>query len=200
MLECGCHAFDFLCGKAGRGGGFTPARDGGADFMRDDLRPLGLYAEMRRNLESEIERCRAIGFVNGRRQDAGLDIDRNGICLQKTGHELMPWSKLVALLLLVQLRGRETDAGLRYLPGGLPGLRGPDIPIAHKIVLRTAAKKGLLIGYVQILGVLGVAGILADKGLPSLIAQISANWRGKNNQESVMHRSAFLGGRRPKYP
>jgi hypothetical protein len=94
---------------------------------------------MRRNLESEIERCRAIGFVNGRRQDAGLDIDRNGIRIQKTGHELMPWSKLVALL--VQLRGRETDAGLRYLPGGLPGLRGPDIPIAHKIVLRAPPQK-----------------------------------------------------------
>jgi hypothetical protein len=45
-----------------------------------------------------------------------------------------------------------------------------------------------------------MAGILADKGLPSLIAQISANWRGKNNQESVMHRGALLGGRRPKYP
>ena len=32
-------------------------------------------------------------------------------CIQKTGHELMPWSKLVALL--VRLREGKTDAGWR---------------------------------------------------------------------------------------
>jgi hypothetical protein len=79
MLECGCHSFDFFDTEAGRGGGFAPARDGGADFVDDILRLVRLYAEMRRNLEGEFQRCRAVDFVNRRRQDAGLDIDRNGV-------------------------------------------------------------------------------------------------------------------------
>lgn len=37
-----------------------------------------------------------------------------------------------SIALLVRLRARKTDAGLRYLPGGLPGLRGPDIPIINR--------------------------------------------------------------------
>ena len=90
-------------------------------------------------------------------------------CIHKTGHELMPWSKLVNLL--VRLREGKLDLSLRYLPHGLPGLRGPEVPIAHQVVLRTVPKKGLLIGYVQILDALRVGGILVDKKAPSSLEE-----------------------------
>ena len=84
MLKGGCHAFDFLGGKAGRGGGFAPARDRSADFVHDDLRLVWLYPEMPRNLESEIERCCTVGFVDGRAlldlayaEDSRAEVDMN---------------------------------------------------------------------------------------------------------------------------
>jgi hypothetical protein len=61
-------------------------------------------------------------------------------CVHKTDHELMPWSKLVTLL--ARLREGEIGQPLRYLPNGLPGLRGPEIPISHKVVLRTVLDSG----------------------------------------------------------
>ena len=39
MFEGGCHAPDFFHVKADRGGGFAPARDGGADFVHSRNAP-----------------------------------------------------------------------------------------------------------------------------------------------------------------
>jgi hypothetical protein len=86
-------------------------------------------------------------------------------CIVKTGHVLMPWSKLISLL--VNFREGRIPLHLRYLPDGLPGLRGPDIPITHRLVLRTVPSKGLLIGYAQILEGLRVGGVLAEIAAPS---------------------------------
>jgi len=126
----------------GRGAFSPPARDGGAEFRRDDLRPIGLYAEMRSKIESEIEAmpCHRFRQWVVRR---GVDIDRNGISARRPSpRTLLRGQELVAILLLVQIRGRENDAGLLIYRVRLPGLRGPDIPIAHKIGFATAAKKG----------------------------------------------------------
>jgi hypothetical protein len=76
--------------------------------------------------------------------------------LLKTGHTLTPWPRALDVIKAV----RE-NCTFRYLPDGLPGLRGPDIPIAHKIVLRTVPATGQLIGYFEALGTLRVGGLIA---------------------------------------
>jgi hypothetical protein len=80
--------------------------------------------------------------------------------LHKTGEVLAPWDR--ALEVLESVRQRCT---FRYLPDGLSGLSGPDIPISHKIVLRTVPRTGQLIGYFEVLGVLRVGG-LVGQGVP----------------------------------
>jgi hypothetical protein len=79
--------------------------------------------------------------------------------LHKTGHTLAPWVR--ALEVMENLRSGGT---FRYLPNGLPGLQGPDIPISHRIVLRSVSATGQLIGYLEILGALRIGGLLATGG------------------------------------
>jgi hypothetical protein len=58
---------------------------------------------------------------------------------------------------------------------GLPGLKGPDIPIGHKIIVRSVPMSGQLIAYVEILGVLRVGGLFADaRGPVDLVEHIYA--------------------------
>ena len=49
----------------------------------------------------------------------------------------------------------------RYLPDGLPGLKGPDIALSNKVIVRAVPSTGKLIGYVEILGMLQIGGIFA---------------------------------------
>ena len=49
---------------------------------------------------------------------------------------------------------------------GLPGLRGPQIDIGHKLIARTVPSSGELIAYVEILGVLKVGGVFAKSPKP----------------------------------
>jgi hypothetical protein len=55
----------------------------------------------------------------------------------------------------------RTGGTFRYLPDGLPGLTGPEVPFSHRIVLRTVPATGELIGYIEILGTLRIGGVLA---------------------------------------
>jgi hypothetical protein len=77
--------------------------------------------------------------------------------LWKTGRPLLPWQRALEVL-----KGVRTDCTFRYLPDGLPGLTGPAIPIAHKIVIRTVPATGQLIGYFEVLGTLRVGGLIAE--------------------------------------
>jgi len=87
--------------------------------------------------------------------------------LLRTGQTLAPWDR--ALQVIENVRERCT---FRYLPEGLPGLRGPEIPIAHKIVLRTVPTTGQLIGYFEVLGVVRVGGLIAEGRPGDLLEEI----------------------------
>lgn len=82
--------------------------------------------------------------------------------MMKTGRAFMDLPKLQ------QVIGEMHDHGgmFRYLPDGLPGLNGPDIPLGHKIVVRSVPATGELIGYVEILGIMRIGGIFASAGGP----------------------------------
>ncbi len=49
-----------------------------------------------------------------------------------------------------------------------PELNGPDIPLGHKIVVRSVPATGELIGYVEILGIMWIGGIFASAGGPAV--------------------------------
>lgn len=78
----------------------------------------------------------------------------------KTGQGFCDWERLLQLIASMQRNG-----GLfRHLTEGFPGLVGPEVPIGHKIVLRSNPATRQLIAYVEILGVLRVGGLLGEGG------------------------------------
>ncbi len=82
--------------------------------------------------------------------------------IKMTGRAFMEWDRLLEVIQVMQAHGGT----FRYLIHGLPGLAGPEIPIGHKIVIRSIPATGKLIAYVEILGLLKVGGIFADAGGP----------------------------------
>jgi hypothetical protein len=66
-------------------------------------------------------------------------------------------------VLKAELKDGVLASRMRYFPDGLPGLTGPDLRISHKLVLRSDPSKRILVGYAEILGVLRVGGVLADR-------------------------------------
>ncbi len=77
--------------------------------------------------------------------------------LDRTGHPIMEWDRLLKCIAAMQSNGGK----MRYLVEGLPGLRGPQIDLGHKIVIRTIPSTGNLIAFVEILGTLRIGGLLA---------------------------------------
>ncbi|WLD99920.1 HNH endonuclease [Agrobacterium leguminum] len=75
----------------------------------------------------------------------------------KTGRAFMDRQRLSQVIKTMQSHGGT----FRYLIDGLPGLHGPDVPIGHKIIVRSIPSTGELIAYVEILGVLKVGGVFA---------------------------------------
>ena len=78
--------------------------------------------------------------------------------LKTTGRAFMDRQRLLDAIMTVQAHGGR----FRYLIGGLPGLKGPVVPLGHKIIARSVPTTGQLIAYVEILGMLKVGGIFAD--------------------------------------
>jgi hypothetical protein len=77
--------------------------------------------------------------------------------IEKTGRAFMEWDRLVQAISEVQ-----SHAGnFRYYTDGLPGLRGPDIGLGHKLVVRSIRSTGELIAYVELLGVVQIGGLFA---------------------------------------
>jgi hypothetical protein len=81
-----------------------------------------------------------------------------------TGRAFMEWDRLLDCITPMQRHGGT----FRYLVNGLPALRGPDIDLGHKIVIRSVPATGELIAYVEILGILRVGGIFARAPAPSM--------------------------------
>lgn len=80
--------------------------------------------------------------------------------IKMTGRAFMDWNHLLIVIQDMQTHGGK----FRYMVNGLPGLKGPNIPLSHKIVVRSIPSSGKLIAYVEILGMLKVGGIFADAG------------------------------------
>lgn len=87
--------------------------------------------------------------------------------IMKTGRTFMDWSTLQAVVRKMQSSGGT----FRYLTEGLPGLIGPDLPIGHKLIVRSVPKSGELIAYVEILGVLRLGGVFAKAPAPSILIE-----------------------------
>jgi hypothetical protein len=84
-----------------------------------------------------------------------------------TGRAFMDWDRLIAVIKEMQTHGGT----FRYMVDGLPGLNGPDIPLSHKIVVRSVPSTGKLIAYAEILGMLKVGGLFADAGGPAVLVE-----------------------------
>lgn len=81
----------------------------------------------------------------------------------KTGHAFMERERLLSVIEKVQSNGGT----FRYFVNGLPGLQGPDVPLGHKIIVRSVPTTGQLIAYVEILGLVKVGGVFAKASPPS---------------------------------
>ena len=77
--------------------------------------------------------------------------------IHATGRVFMDWDRLLKCIGEMQTRG----GNFRYLVDGLPGLAGPDIPLGHKIVIRSVPCTGEMIAYVEVMGILRVGGLFA---------------------------------------
>ncbi|MFT4108811.1 HNH endonuclease [Propionicimonas sp.] len=82
----------------------------------------------------------------------------------KTGRAFMDHARLASVIKEMRSHGGT----FRYFVNGLPGLQGPDVPLNHKIVVRSVPSTGELIAYVEILGVLKVGGIFAKSFVPCM--------------------------------
>ena len=83
--------------------------------------------------------------------------------IHTTGRAFMDWDRLLECVGQMQTHGGT----FRYLVNGLPGLSGPDIPLGHKIVIRSVPLTGEMIAYVEVMGILRVGGLFASAGGPS---------------------------------
>lgn len=84
--------------------------------------------------------------------------------IYKTNHTLMNWERLIECITNMQQNGGT----FRYLVCGLPGLIGPQIDFANKIIIRSIPSTGELIAYVEILGVIKIGGVFAQSPPPCI--------------------------------
>ena len=121
------------------------------------------------------QHARVVGIQDGDLLKMGLDFSPQAVfggvitaiwlyLIKTTGRAFMDWDRL-----LTCISDMQTHAGtFRYLTDGLPGLRGPQIDLGHKIVIRSIPSSGELIAYVEILGVLRVGGVFAKSPTPAM--------------------------------
>lgn len=77
-------------------------------------------------------------------------------CLAQTGKLFAPWGRLIEML-----EGDDTLGLFCYVTNPEVWLIGPDIEVAHRLVLKSDNSKRALFGYVDLFGVLRVGGIIA---------------------------------------
>lgn len=87
--------------------------------------------------------------------------------IHTTGRSFMEWPRLLDCVADMQRYGGT----FRYLVDGLPGLSGPDIPLRHKIVIRSVPRTGELVAYVEVLGVMKVGGVFASAPPPAFFVE-----------------------------
>lgn len=124
----------------------------------------------------EAERhARTIGIDEDDRLKMSLDFSPDAVfggvvtaiwlfLILHTGQAIMDWSHLQECIAKV----RSSGGTFRYFVGGLPGLRGPNIGLGHKIVTRSVPHTGELIAYLEILGIVKVGGVFARSPTPAM--------------------------------
>ncbi len=80
--------------------------------------------------------------------------------IHTTGRAFMDWDRLLKCIGEMQTHGGT----FRYLVDGLPGLTGPNIPLGHRIVIRSVPHTGEMIAFVEVMGILRVGGLFASAG------------------------------------
>lgn len=84
-----------------------------------------------------------------------------------TGRAFMDWDRLLKVVGEMKTHG----GSFRYFIDRIPGLKGPDIALGHKIVTRSVPETGKLIAFIEILGMLKIGGIFADAGGPCVLIE-----------------------------
>jgi hypothetical protein len=91
--------------------------------------------------------------------------------------------------LLTCIKKMQTNGGtFRYLIDGLPGLKGPDIDLGHKVIVRSVPSTGELIAYVEVMGVVKVGGVFAsgsDHFLEHIYAYDLSTKADRSNEFSI---------------
>ena len=128
----------------------------------------------RLDVKAAEKAAQVVGIDDGDLLKLGLDFSPQAVfggvitaiwlyLVHTTGRAFMDWARLLKCIGEMQTHGGT----FRYLVDGLPGLIGPDIPLDHKIVVRSVPATGKMIAYVEVMGVLRVGGVFADAGGPS---------------------------------
>ncbi len=125
---------------------------------------------------AEAERnARTVGLEDGDKLKIRLDFSPDAVfggivtavwlfLIHRTGRAFMDWARLQDCIAKMRINGGT----FRYFVGGLPGLRGPEVGLGHKIIARSVPNTGELIVYAEILGVLKVGGLFARSPAPAL--------------------------------
>ncbi|WP_429032535.1 HNH endonuclease [Bradyrhizobium sp. I1.14.4] len=124
------------------------------------------------------QHARAVGIEDGDELRMSLDFSPEAVfggivtafwlyLAHTTGRGFMEWDRLLEVVQAMQTHGGT----FRYPIQGFPGLRGPDIQLGHKIVVRSVPATGKLIAFIEILGMLKVGGVFADAGGPSVLIE-----------------------------
>ncbi len=130
------------------------------------------------NAEMAERHARTVGIKDDDKLRMGFDFSPAAVfggivtaiwlfLIKTTGRSFLDWDRLLEVIQSMQIHG----GNFRYLTDGLPGLKGPDIPLGHKIVVRSIPSSGKLIAYTEILGILKVGGIFADAGGPAVLIE-----------------------------
>ncbi|KAB2680961.1 HNH endonuclease [Brucella pseudintermedia] len=149
----------------------------GAGDMKTFRQLLQRAAKQFPQLDPKVaeQHARTVGIEDGDLLKVGLDFSPKAVfggiitviwlfLIAKTGRAFMDQQQLSQVIKRMQSRGGT----FRYLIEGLPGLQGPDVPIGHKIIVRSIPSTGELIAYVEILGILKVGGVFAAAPPPGI--------------------------------
>lgn len=161
----------------------TPIEDGhkveiGAGDMKTFRQLLERAAKKIQQFDPKIaeQYARKVGIENDDELKMRLDFSPQAVfggvvtaiwlfLIIKTGRAFMDRQRLADVIKTMQGHGGT----FRYMIEGLPGLKGPNVPLGHKIIVRSVSATGELITYVEILGMLKVGGIFA-KAPPPCVA------------------------------
>lgn len=130
------------------------------------------------DVKAAEQHARVVGIEDGDELKMGLDFSPEAVfggvvtafwlyLIHTTGRAFMDWKRLLEVIANMKAHGGM----FRYLVTGLPGLEGPEIPLGHKIVIRSIPSSGEMIAYIEILGLLKIGGLFAKAPPDSILVE-----------------------------